>query len=298
MQTPPLPGLDFDSAVPTRSETELLTGLADPDDLPIAGASHRRLLEVASNPRSSSQDLVDVLALDPSLAARALRLANRIQESPAQPIASLARAVLRLGPRQVGQLALGGPVWRSQSDGPDVALNFLWHHSVHVAVLARRLARLLGADAELAFSGGLLHDIGRIALLSRHPGDESDLLDGTTPETLAREQERYGADHTGIGRSLASGWGLPAPLVELIGDHHRTIGPNEAATPLGAIRLAHHLLGQVEEGCPDGPTFDLEFAAMIDILTRPGRSLPHLGALVRHPETRGSAIGARLVEDR
>ena len=294
MQTPPLPGLDFRSVVPRPGET----GLADPSDLPIAGASHRRLLEVASNPRSSNQDLVAVLALDPALAARTLRLANRIQESPAEPIASLPRAVLRLGPRRVGQLVLGGRVWRSRNDGPDVALTLLWHHSAHVAVLARRLARLLGVDAELAFSGGLLHDIGRIALLSRHPGDESDLLVGSTPETLTRERERYGADHAGIGRSLASGWGLPAPLVELIGSHHRTIGPNEAATPLGAIRLADHLLGQVKEDCPDGATFDLEFAATIDILTRPGRSLPHLSALVRHPEARWSDIGGPLVEDR
>ena len=298
MQNPPLPVLHRDRAGPQPRGASVSDDLAAAPDLPVPGASYRQLLEVTSHPRSSSQDLVDVLALDPALAARILRLANRPRKGRAEPITSLPRAVLRLGPRLVGQVALGVQVWQSLNDGPDAAVTHLWRHSAHVALMARRLARLLGVDAELSFSGGLLHDIGRIALLARHPGDESALAAASKPGTLERERELYGADHAEIGRSLASRWGLPPALAGLIGDHHRAIGPGEPPGPLGAIRLAEHLLGEVERECSDGSAFDLEFAATIDVLARQGRSLPHLRGILQNAETESFDLEGLLAGDR
>ncbi len=296
--SPLLPVLHRDRAGQRPREASLPFDLTAAPDLPVPRASYRQLLEVTSHPRSSSQDLVDVLALDPALAARILRLANRPREGQAEPITSLPRAVLRLGPRLVGQVALGVQVWQSLNDGPDAAVTHLWRHSAQVALMARRLARLLGVDTELSFSGGLLHDIGRIALLSRHPGDESARAGARTPGTLEREREHYGADHAEIGRSLASRWGLPTTLVGLIGDHHRAIGPGEPPGPLAAIRLAELLLSQVERECSDGSAFDLEFAATIDVLTRQGRSPLHLRTLVQNAETESFDLEGLLARDR
>jgi putative nucleotidyltransferase with HDIG domain len=114
----------------------------------------------------------------------------------------------------------------------------LYHHAVGTAVVAETLARFTGrAKPALAYTAGLLHDIGKVAL-DQHLSSAAPLFYHRLAEDRAldftqAERELFGVDHTDIGHRLAEKWSFPASLAESIRHHHRP----ERAVRHGA--LAH-----------------------------------------------------------
>jgi putative nucleotidyltransferase with HDIG domain len=101
----------------------------------------------------------------------------------------------------------------------------LYHHAVGTAVVAEKLALLTGrAKPALAYTAGLLHDIGKVAL-DQHLGSAAPLFYRRLSEDQAldftqAEREVFGVDHTEIGWRLAEKWSFPASLAETIRHHH------------------------------------------------------------------------------
>jgi putative nucleotidyltransferase with HDIG domain len=123
----------------------------------------------------------------------------------------------------------------------------LWKHSVEVAAYAAELAILCGCDREEAFTAGLLHDIGRLAMAK---------LDGNTLDRRARLAElklptawidlvtcRH--DHAEIGGSLLQSWSFPQSTVEAVQHHH---SPERSESKLAAVvYLAEVRTGSAED---------------------------------------------------
>jgi putative nucleotidyltransferase with HDIG domain len=206
------------------------------------------LLREIQDPKSTAASVAEVASSDPSLAASLLRTANSASMGLSRTITSVSEAVSYLGFGTVKAMVI-----RLRLDevlapkDPVAALDAedLWIHSLAVSYVAEALARRVGGvDAGFVATLGLLHDLGKLAVLAQLPQEAAKLRDVTSDgETsrLAREAQVLGLDHAGIGANLAAKWKLPADLVQAIRWHHRPAGAFSPADPL-PLRKALHIV--------------------------------------------------------
>jgi putative nucleotidyltransferase with HDIG domain len=185
-----------------------------------------RLSEVVADPRSSASDVGRVIAEDPGLTARLLKLVNSAMYGFPQPIETVSHAISIVGTAQLQDLALATSVIRLFANLPPglVTMDSFWRHSVATGVIARALAtRRREPNVERFFVAGLLHDIGRPVLFTQVP-DQSRAAMGRSAETgvplFFAEQAILGFDHTHVGQALLDLWKLPPALREAVAHHH------------------------------------------------------------------------------
>lgn len=200
-------------------------------DLPTLAPIAVRVIDLADDEDVSIEQLTDVIATDPGLAARLLRLANSAAYSSGRPVKSLTRAAMLLGLRTLKMVTLGfSLVSGLSSDGTDS--DAIWRQSLAGAVLARRLASGMGGDAgDDAFVAGLLSNIGKLALTTAAVGaDDRRFAD---PWLGAQEQiELLGYTSDEVSARLLTDWGIPDDLVEAI---RTRSGLDDDQTPLGEV---------------------------------------------------------------
>ena len=182
------------------------------------------LIKLLDSPEVRFSKIIKVLELDPPLVGELLRVANSVAYSPRSEIYEVRQALGLLGTSTVKRLVLTlsmGAFTRSLFR--DEKQEACWHHSVACAILARHLAAALGQPEERAYTAGLLHDIGRLALMAQYPDEYGELL------TIARhghfnqiecERELFDIDHCQAGGWLAGEWNFPEDLANSIALHH------------------------------------------------------------------------------
>jgi putative nucleotidyltransferase with HDIG domain len=192
-------------------------------------ASSSELVALMGKPDHDLRSIIRIVECDAALTARVLRVANSAVFATAEPVTSISRAVSYLGEKVILAIALDvcmGSVLRRPLEGYEGRSNGLWEHNLRTALGAREVARLARhhINADVAFTGGILHDIGKAVL--------SEFLDGSAPEIIARidarrtadyvsaEREITGTDHCAVGYEIARFWNLASPLPEIIRFHH------------------------------------------------------------------------------
>jgi putative nucleotidyltransferase with HDIG domain len=214
---------------------------------PISQAADK-LLRLQGRPDSSAADLAKVVEVDAGLTVAVLRSSNSAAARPAQPIHSVRQAVTYVGERTVVALALsvcvpGGmvaPMAAYQSERGS-----LWRHSLRAAVAARELAgrlRRLRLDPDLAFTAGILHDLGKpvIDAALDAPG-RARLVEAAVAKVEdfeAVERAEAGLSHAEVGEALAARWNLPVPLQRALRFHHH---PSRAPEDLRALAYVVHV---------------------------------------------------------
>jgi putative nucleotidyltransferase with HDIG domain len=212
-------------------------------DLPTIPVLLVHILEVADGEHSSTRDLVEVLQRDQALAARILRLANSSFFGCSREVASLPRAVMLLGFSTVRNMALGVKIWDTLRQGASFSVAELWEHSALVGAAARLVAqRTRAADAEAAFTAGLLHDIGKVVLRLRFAAVYDRVTSQGGPSLAESERAAFGVDHAQAGAWLAEAWSLPAWIVEAAGRHHEPLVPGVALDPAMVVNVANRLV--------------------------------------------------------
>jgi diguanylate cyclase (GGDEF)-like protein len=191
------------------------------NNLPTLPGVAIQLVELAQDPEAHIATAARIIAYDPALSAKILRVANSPLYATQRKVENLRQALTVLGLNATLSLALGFSLARSlrQAWGQSGHNEAIWRRSI----LAATACRCLGEKLELPRTeelmlAGLLQDIGRLALGQLDPIRYAQLLaeaaDG--PALLARERERFGADHAEVGAWLAHSWGLPAYLERAI----------------------------------------------------------------------------------
>jgi len=205
------------------SVSQLLKGDVELVSLPVI---YSHIVDALNDPQSSSRRLAEVISKDASLSVRLLKLVNSPFYGFSGKIDSISRAVSLLGTNELTSLALGVTLVRQFKHIPSDLLNMdsFWRHSIRCGLFARILAGHLGeTGSEKYFSGGLLHDIGRLVMLERMPGPYTLAIikgrDKPLPMYRA-EQDCLQTDHSIVGKLLALRWRLPTPLTRMIGGHH------------------------------------------------------------------------------
>ncbi|WP_397546189.1 HDOD domain-containing protein [Rhodothermus marinus] len=195
--------------------------------LPPLPAAVERLLAMSREPEVDFRKVSQVIESDPALTARILRAANSAFYGVSRRVQTVRQAVVLLGHEVVINLALGVSVLNlkrnllKQWPGDPAAF---WRHSLSVALMARELARQLKlTDTEGAFVAGLLHDIGKLVLLSHHGVVYAQTLlaarQSSDPLYLL-ERELFEVDHAAAGYALCQHWNLPEALAQAVAEHH------------------------------------------------------------------------------
>jgi diguanylate cyclase (GGDEF)-like protein/putative nucleotidyltransferase with HDIG domain len=200
--------------------------IADLGDLPVLDRSLLRVRELSEDPEASTHELVEALQSDPSLAANLLRFANSAANAHPVRASSIHQAVMLIGRRSVGRIALEAQVCTFFEQAPGnggVARGQLHVHAVQVGACAAELARRAGADAGAAHLAGLLHDLGKLVLPVAFGATALDELTASAPAGPLRaiaEHDAFGADHAAAGARFAESAGLPPEIADAIAGHH------------------------------------------------------------------------------
>lgn len=197
----------------------------DLDPLP---ASAARLASIVANTDVNISEVLDVIAYDPALTGRLLRVANSGASASARQVVTAKDAVLRLGLGRVLALAVGGFVSQKMFSAiPEFGLDrgALWKHSVAAALAAELMQPHTKVEIPReSFTGALLHDIGKLVLARFLSGDILRIMDNArqagVADPIALELEVLEVHHGEVGAAIAEAWKLPAPIVRAIQYHH------------------------------------------------------------------------------
>jgi putative nucleotidyltransferase with HDIG domain len=225
---------------------QLISGIRNLPTLPVVIARLTRLL---ADPETSVKQVTQLLAEDQALTAKLLKLANSAYYGFAGQVASVSQAVVMLGFGGVRDVALSASVidlFRGESgQGDEIAELFpvdrFWEHCIGAGVACRALARERKLpDPEEAFVAGLLHDIGKLIMLTHAPEDLLTVLrtcrDADT--TFVDAENRHAISHAALGRLLVEQWKLPDRVGEPVGFHHRVRPHRATAVITAAVQFA------------------------------------------------------------
>jgi putative nucleotidyltransferase with HDIG domain len=195
-------------------------------ELPSLPRTLLSIQRVASDERSSADDLAGCILGDQALTMRVLKVVNSVmyRTRADEKVRTVHRAVVVLGFETVRKLALGLSVFDMMSKlSRSPLLADVARHSLATAAMAQVLAEEAGrVPPEEAFVTALVHDIGKVVLVECSPAAMdaalADVAAGVPP--LEAERRRCGLSHDRAGRRLAERWQLPVEIQNVIGDHH------------------------------------------------------------------------------
>jgi HD-like signal output (HDOD) protein len=199
------------------------------------------LQEVIADPMSSAEHIARVVSKSPSLTAVLLKIVNSSFYSLPSRISTVSHAVSLLGTKEISVLALGICVLSVFKNIPAKTINT--HSFLKHSLLCGLLSRVFAAhknlpQTEQLFVAGLLHDLGRLILLSYFPDESLQILvHARNRRKLLYEEEKFclGCDHAQLGRQLMKQWRLPLDLENSVLYHHK---PSEAAQS-GPASIVH-----------------------------------------------------------
>lgn len=193
--------------------------LAEAIDLRPLPEVARRLLAIAEEDDFSLQDLAIVVGADQALTAKILRIANSPFHRHSRQIGTIRDAVILLGFRTVRSAALAACMM--QATPPDTnVLDYpeFWRYSVSVGLLAELLAED-EHTRDMAFTAGVMHNLGRLALDQFAPREFARALEAARELGMplgAAQRELIGFTECELGAALAAHWNYPAELVAAI----------------------------------------------------------------------------------
>lgn len=206
-------------------DPQLRKALSTIEELPSIPVIANRVMESVADTSTSADDLRAILEQDPALSARILKVANSSLYGFRREVETLRHAITLLGFRSVESLVLAASL-RDVFNHFGLSEKLLWEHATVAGVVAGKLSGYGAIDLErdTAFTAGLLHDLGKIALSNVFRERYNAVMTRVYNEGIAcveAERDEFGFDHAALGAHIADQWDLPRALVSAIAYHHR-----------------------------------------------------------------------------
>lgn len=223
-----------------------------------------KLREMLSSDKYGLAEVAALIANDPPLAARTLRIANSAQYGLRTRTLSVRTAATVLGMRTLSSLVLQAgviSVFEHLDDARGFDVELFWRHAIltgHISsVLATRFRR---NESDLApeeyYTCGLLHDIGQLVMLDNFGIDyiATVLISRSVEEQLENERERFaGLTHADVGAMSATTWALPQPIADMIKFHHNPKKIHKAKEVVQIIACADEMAEEIAAHERDDP---------------------------------------------
>jgi len=199
-------------------------------------------------------ELAERISIEQALVMRLLRVANSSFYNACGKVSSTTQAINVIGLRSTRSLVIAATVISQapQNTLPEFDIRSFWSESYIVASVAKAMAAHLRMAENDVFTGGILHDIGKIImantfrekyfeLLNTHAVDDEELMEN--------ECRLFGIDHAQVGATLAEKWDFPTRLVQMLREHHRPAV--DSSTSVHIIHTADKIASYNRSGAQD-----------------------------------------------
>lgn len=231
-------------------------------------------------------DIANRIALDQALSAKVLRMANTPAYGGNRRIASVHDAVMVLGFNAVRTLVLSCGFLQAFKAPASFNLRRFWLETFRTAATCRWLAKFARTDPEVAFTVGLLHDIGTLLIHLTYP-EQATTLDASAAmgsNRIAMENALLGCNYCDVGAALAQHWNFPDRIVQALKFQAAPETAQPASTLAELIHIAQFILSRIDAGetmadiadaLPDIPTRSLNIN--LDKVLNSLDEVPNLG---------------------
>jgi putative nucleotidyltransferase with HDIG domain len=192
-------------------------------EIPPFPAIALKALNLMAGTDTSLFELCNLIRPDAAFSAKVLRIANSPLVAFPKNLTNMLQASMVLGFRRLRNVVITVGL-RAYLVGPFTSVpHSCWRHSLACGMIAERIAASRFHDKDFAYTAGVLHDIGRMAMAVGSPrlyGQVALQPVDQPREMLAAERALYGTDHCQAGAVLAKSWHLPDAFSEIIAHHH------------------------------------------------------------------------------
>ena len=220
-----------------------------------------KIIDLVEDPSSTAKDLHGVIANDPALCTRILKVVNSSFYGLPGQIGSIDRAIVMLGLNAVKNIAIAASLAKLFRGGeltPNFSARDLWVHSNATAVLSKVLCDKLRLSlGDEAFLAGLMHDLGIMVEMQFDRSKLIEVVERVSPnpdglpveDMLEVENQMFGANHQLFGAALCQKWKFPKTFEMVSAFHHNPIKcPSEHRKLVGIIAVADILAAEASQG--------------------------------------------------
>ncbi len=202
---------------------ELETLIMTASDLPTIPVVATKVMQLIESESATAEELARVVASDPAVAARVLKISNSSFYGCQRQIQTLSHAIMVLGFSTLKSLVVAASV--KQVYKPyGLTEKMLWEHSFGAGLAARIIAKSTRVvNEEEAFLGGLFHDIGKIIMNTMDSQQFQTVMQICFNEGVAfteAEHQVYPYSHSEVGALVIKKWNFPEILMHAVARHH------------------------------------------------------------------------------
>lgn len=273
--------------------------LSNISSLPVMSNTYKEVIDVLSSPDCSPRNVGRMIARDIGMSAKILQLVNSAFYGSGSKIADPVHAVVYLGLKTVEALVLTSGIFSRLPERriKEFAVDALQDHCVRVGALAKAICKSRKMSQELmdmAAMAGILHDTGKIVLISRFPKELTEAIRLSRQRQVPLfevERELLDVTHAELGGGLLDLWGLPNTIIEAATYHHEfPESLEEGFSIISTVRIANMIDHELCCGLADGfaPALDVALVERLGVADRLDhwRSL-HLGVEAEEHEYAG-----------
>lgn len=194
-----------------------------------------KILSLIENENTNLNIISKLVESDPALSLKVLRVSNSPLFAGRSEVTNMSQAIMNLGLNRLTNVILSVSIFSkflvTRDNNILKYIDKFWWHSASVGVVTKTLVQNLGKSFhEKEFLAGMLHDLGKIALIQYDSNSYKTILESLEKEPskldVEFEKEIFGFTHLDVGYELAKKWRLPADFAEVICYHSN---PNKAS---------------------------------------------------------------------
>jgi putative nucleotidyltransferase with HDIG domain len=192
-------------------------------DLPTIPVVATKVMQLIESERATAEELAKIVASDPAVAARVLKISNSSFYGCQRQVETLSRAIVVLGFGTLKSLVIAASV-KQVYQPYGLTEKMLWEHSFGAGLAARIIAKETRlANEESAFLGGLFHDIGKTIMNNMNSAQFQDVMQRCYNDGLSfedAERQVYSYTHSEVGGLVIKKWNFPDILMTAVLKHH------------------------------------------------------------------------------
>jgi len=214
-------------------------------EVPMLPEVANKALILAQNPDSDASEMAALIQSDQSLAGHVMRIANSAAYTPMSNLVSLQQAIARLGMGVISEIALTAAIGAKMFNTPGYEgyVTDIWRHALATSLWSKEIARQGRSNVEVAFLAGLLHSIGRPAVLQTILDIAAQQNVSLSKGEIQHLENKYCQQ---VSQAVVNSWQMPTLVIEAVSAYtdqnsDLPIGLQAAQITVGS-RFATHML--------------------------------------------------------
>ena len=210
--------------------------------------------DAMDDPEGSFDEVSNIIATDPGLTAKLLRIVNSAYFGFPSKIETISHAIGVVGLEQLNNLVISTVIMERFKGIPDSVMNMdsFWRHSIACGLAAKIISsHREEINTERFFVAGMLHDIGRLIIALTTPFNILSVFMRCKSENIPRheaEKDILEFTHADVGKLLLKNWSLPVFHREVVGNHHQPGKNPTFVNEASIIHVADHIVNSLELG--------------------------------------------------